>query len=442
MRSKHSLASLFVAAGLALSGCNLGSNVDDVAPSDPAKVGDLPPIEVAEGDWPWWMADRREFKFDGPLPPLRWGPDENIVWKAAVPGRGHSTPAVWGERIFLTTADEKEETQSLLCFAREDGSLLWQKRLHDGPLLGKHTENTHASPTPACDGERVFTAFPTGGGVQLSAVSVDGEILWQKEVGKLDSRHGYGSSPILYKSLVIVLGDSSAGGFLAAYHRKSGELVWQRGRDNSDSYSTPNALDVAGKTQLVVAGQDQVISYDPASGKTIWTCDGPTDTIANTPVANRTHVFVSGGYPGRHVMCIRADGEGDVTDTHLEWKIDLEGYVPTPLVVGDRVFVVQGRRGLVSCLDAKTGESLWQERLKDSLRASPVLVDGHIFALNRSGRTFIFKAADSFELVARNDLGDGTYATPLILDGKIYYRGEDTLYCIGQPQPGEQVSLR
>ncbi len=389
-------------------------------------------IDVATDDWPVWRGISGDNKATGPLPPVQWSSTKNVLWRADVPGSGHATPIVCGNQVFVATSDTSQETMSLLCFERATGEPLWARELHHGGFMHTHQKNSHASPTPACDGQRVFTVFIVQNALRVSAVDLDGKIVWQTEAGPFNSQHGYGSSPVLFESLVIVSGDNRGPGFLAALHRETGEIVWRVQRGNSPSYSTPIIAHVAGKHQLLLSGQNHVTSYDPATGDVLWETDGPAATMANTMAWNEEFVFASGGYPQNGVVAIRADS-GDIV-----WQNTERGYVPSPLALGDRLLVVQDT-GIAHCLDAKTGKSLWKQRLGGNFSASPTLAGEYVYVPDEAGKTIVFKVNPKFEKVAENDLGDGGFASPVICGGQLFLRTSRYLYCIAEP-PGEAAS--
>jgi outer membrane protein assembly factor BamB len=409
----------------AAAGCG-GRPVESIAAGDAAAVESLPAVEIAAEDWPWWRGPTRNNHAQGPLPPTTWSETENVLWKAEVPGRGHASPCIWGNAIYIATADEGQETQSLLAYARESGDLCWTREIHRGGFMHAHSKNSQASPTPACDGERIFTAFLSGGGLWVTAVDLAGEILWQTHAGPYSSQHGYGSSPVIYKSLVIVSGDNLGQGYVTAIHRKTGEIAWRTPRENGPSYGTPVLARTGGREQLLISGQSKVVSYDPATGEENWTSPGPAEVTANTVAWNDELVFAGGGYPETAVMAIDGAGSGKVV-----WQKDFKAYVPSPLAVGDRLFVVQDN-GVARCLNAKTGEEVWTKRLGGDFTASPLLADDVIFVPDEDGLMHVFKAADRFEEIARNNLGDGGFASPAICGGRMYLRTSHHLYCIGE----------
>src|SRR5262245_37182 len=250
--------------------------------------------DVAPADWPWWRGPTLNGKSRDRTAPTRWSTTDSIVWKTPVSGRGHSSPILWGDRLFLTTADEVKQTQRVLAFDRTTGRAVWDTVAHTGGFEKKHEKNSHASATPACDGERVFSVFVNSGALHVTATDLDGKIVWQKIAGPYESQHGTGSSPVLYKKTVIVLADSLKGSFLAALDRASGEVVWKIDRPvtgRNGSYASPIVATVAGKTQLIVQGTRVTSSYDPDTGKVLWTCDGPAEVTGCTPAWDDKHVF-------------------------------------------------------------------------------------------------------------------------------------------------------
>ncbi len=393
-------------------------------------------IGVADADWPWWRGPNRDNIAVGTPPPSTWiyEKDEtnNVVWRAEVAGFGHGSPIISGDRVFLPTADDQAQTQSLLCFDRASGNLLWNTEIHRGGFTHKNIKNSHASSSAACDGERVYVPFVTRGGLWLTATGLDGDILWQKLVMAFDSEHGYASSPAIYNSLVIVAGDNLGPSFLTALDGASGDIVWQVPRGQGGSYGTPILASLAGRTQLVLSGQNSVTSYDPKNGIELWSCRGPADSTIGTIASAQDFVFATAGAQPMFAgtMCIRADGSGDVSETHVVWTSNAKANVPSPLVVNNRLVVVQDN-GFVTCLSRENGEKLWKERLGGKFSASPVLAGDFVYLPNESGKMFVFKAGDDFELVAENDLGDGGFASPVICGGRLYLRTEHFLYCIG-----------
>jgi outer membrane protein assembly factor BamB len=400
--------------------------VETVKPANTKIATELPAVTIAADDWPWWRGPTRNNHAVGPLPPVRWSQTENILWKAKIPGRGHATPSVSSNRVYVATADEDAETQSLLCYDRENGKLHWTCEVHKQGFMHAHSKNSQASATPACDGERIFVAFISHGHLWVTAIDLAGKIVWQTQAGTFNSQHGYGSSPLINQSLVIVAGDNQGAGFITALHRKTGEIVWRTPRDNDPSYGTPIIASTGGREQLLLSGQNSVQSYDPLTGERLWMTSGPADVTANTVAWNENAIFASGGYPQNGVLAIRAKDGGEIL-----WQQSYKVYVTSPLVVGDRLFIVQDN-GVARCLDAESGNEVWTQRLGGDFSASPVLCGDVIFVPSESGAMHLFKASDEYEKVAENQLGDRGFASPVICGGRIYLRSGDTLYCIGQ----------
>ncbi len=422
---------MIVVAGCCGEPLRRSAKVEELRTPRAASVAASPDIEAAENDWPWWRGPTFNNHARGAAPPTRWSPDENIAWQVAVPGRGHASPIVVGERVFVATADDAAQTQSLLALARDDGALLWNKQIHAGRFPTSHEKGSHASCTPASDGERVFTVFAVDDGIWLSAVDLQGELLWQRKIGGFLSRHGYGASPVLYKSLVIAAADGVGQGYIVALDRRSGEVVWSTLRLREASFATPIVAHVAGRDQLLLSGQDRIVSYNPATGETLWWCAGSASSTANTCVWNDEHVFVSGGWDQTGVLCIRADGAGDVTATHIVWSDRSKMYVPSAAIVGDTLLTMRDE-GIAVGFDIATGQRRWAKRLPGGMgvSASPTIFGELAYLPNEDGTTFVFRVGEKFKLIAANELGNGGFASVVIADGRIYLRSLDTLYCI------------
>lgn len=393
------------------------------------------------GDWPAWRGPNANGVADSAQsPPLVWSDSENVMWKTPVPGRGHSTPIVMGSHIFLTSADKSEEVQSVLCFDRESGKQLWKTEVHRGGFPEKlHKKNTSATPTPACDGERVFATFNNGGGIFLTALDLKGKQLWQVRTGDFRSRYpyGYGASPTLFKSLVIVVSEFEKNGFLAAFDRESGKEVWRTPRADVSSYSSPIVGKVDGRDLLLISGNKQVAGYDPQTGKPLWSVPGATQVTAGTVVWENDLVFASGGFPDKETAAIKVS-EGGTAAAPL-WKNGERCYEQSMLVHDGHLYAVNDN-GIAICWRVHDGEEQWEHRLSGPISASPTLANGHLYASVERGITYVFKADPrKFELVAENTLGNEAFATPVICDGRIYLRvaensggnRQEWLYCIG-----------
>jgi outer membrane protein assembly factor BamB len=299
---------------------------------------------AAPGDWPWWRGPAHDGTSRDSQVVTRWGPTTNVVWKTPVPGRGHSSPIVCGDRVFLTTADEAGRRQLVLAFDRKTGKPLWTTQAHGDGFPRINPKNSHASATPACDGRRVYSAFVNHDALYVTATDLDGKILWQTKAGAFSSEHGYGSSPVLYKSLVIVNGDSLEGCFIAALEADTGRVAWRTPRRTTGehgSYATPVVATLAGRPQLILTGMHEVSSYDPDTGKRLWWCAGPAEVTACTAACSDRLVFATGGYPEKALLAVRADGTGDVSRSRVVWRTNKGvAYVPSPLYHDGRLYVV------------------------------------------------------------------------------------------------------
>lgn len=422
-----------------LVGCERLGPVQEISVRSSGLVEELPRAEPAAGDWPWWRgAGRNGVSLDTNVP-ITWSSTENIVWRAHVPGRGHGSPCVWGEQIFLATADESNQVQLVLCYDRTSGERLWRTPVHRAGFERKHRKNSYASSTPACDGERVYVPFLNRRAIYVTATDLEGNIVWQTEAGPFKSQHGYGASPVLYKSFVIVSGENYGQGFLAALHRETGEIMWRIKRPNVATFSSPIVAQVAGRAQLLLCGAEAVSSYNPDTGQRLWYCEGTTEVTAGTMTFGKDVVYASGGYPDKELLCIRADGSGHVTETHIVWRTNRGvAYVPSPLVHEGYLYVVNDG-GIASCFEAESGRVVWRQRLRGNFSASPTFAAGYLFVPNETGTTFVFKAGPQFELVAENSLGDGGFASPAISREQILVRTNHYLYLIGSSSAAETV---
>lgn len=402
-----------------------------------AEGADVSPIHVAATDWPWWRGPNRNgVALGDQKPPVHWTDQQNVLWRALVAGRGHGSPTIVGEQVLLATADEEREIQSVLCYDRNTGKLLWKTDVHHGGIERKgNLKASQASSTVACDGERVFINFLNESAIYTTALARNGKRLWQTKIADYVVHQGYGSSPALYQSLVIVSADNKGGsGAVAALDRGTGTIVWRHGRPKTPNYASPIILPVAGRDQLLLVGCNLVSSYDPLSGRRLWEIDGATTECVTSTVSDGKRIFTSGGYPKNHVSAVRADGSGEVV-----WEDTTRIYVPSMLVRDEFLYAVSDA-GIAVCWAAATGKQAWKARVGGTFSSSPVMVGEHIYATDESGKTVIFKASpESFELVAQNQLGDEVFATPAICGDRIYMRvaenldgrRQEMLYCLG-----------
>lgn len=386
------------------------------------------------GDWPAWRGPTRDgIAAPGQTPPVRWSETENIAWKTPLPGRGHSSPTVVGDRIYLATADVAKQTQRVLCLDRRDGKILWDVVVHEGNLdKGGHGNTSQASSTVAWDGQRLYINFLNNKAVHTTALTTEGKVLWQRTVGDFVTHQGFASSPVVHEGVVLVTADHKGGGTLAGLNRESGEVLWKQSRPKIPNYVSPSVLKVAGKTQLVVAGCNLFSSFDPITGTKLWEIAGSTEECVVTAVTDGQRVFAGGGYPKNHTMAVLGDGSGKVV-----WQNTARVYVPSMIVDDGYLYAVMDA-GLAVCWKSDTGEEKWKERLGGDFYASPVRVGKRIYATNVGGVTSVFDATpEGFKLISQNTLGNEAFASPAICDNRIYLRAatkgegrQEFLYCI------------
>ena len=388
-------------------------------------------------NWPAWRGPRGDGTSRETNVPVRWGPDENVAWKVPIPGKGHSSPVVWGEKIFLTTCLEKGRQRVLLAVDRASGKVLWRRVvLTTGRLERKHRLNSHASSTPATDGRRVWVTFLDYPTIHVACYDADGKELWRRSPGKFYSMHGFCSSLLPYGDTIILNADQDAKGddraYIVAFDKATGRQRWRIDRPNRvRSYCPPVVFEAAGKWQMVLSGSKCVASYDPRDGRQHWIIDGPTDQFVASMVYADGVFLMTGGFPTLHILGIRPGGRGNVTYTHVLWHVRKHAsYVPSPIAAGACFFVVSDR-GRASCLAAKTGKYLWQKQLGRHHSASPVSAGGNLYFPDDGGTTFVIRAGPKFELIAKNTLPDGYRASPAVSGGQIFLRGLKHLYCIG-----------
>jgi outer membrane protein assembly factor BamB len=371
--------------------------------------------------------------------PVAISPKENVLWQVAIPGKGHSSPIVWGDKLFLQTAPS-EEKRSLLCLSVKDGSKIWEAEV-PGVKAHIHKLNSLASATPATDGESVFAAFWDGTDVTLYAYDMKGQKRWHKKLGQFTSQHGAGASPVLYKDKVFYAFDMDGAATMFAFNKKTGDIVWKEPRDAFRAcYSIPMILERPGKEpELLVTSTTAITSYDPETGSRNWnwkwtfTSKMPLRTIASSIETDGMLIASSGDGGGdRQAVGIKLPTVSGAAPTQV-WdnKKDLP-YVPCVLSKDGNLYFVNDA-GFAGCIEAKTGNRLWFERLPDAkFFASPVMIDGKMYACSESGDVFVINCSPKFELLARNRLDELIRATPAVADDRLFIRTGSKLYCFGQ----------
>ncbi|HUT91116.1 MAG TPA: PQQ-binding-like beta-propeller repeat protein [Thermoguttaceae bacterium] len=406
-------------------------------------------------DWPGWRGPRGDGTSLETNVPLGWdGPTgENVLWKVEVPGAGHASPIVWGDHVFLVSCLEESEERILVSFDGRSGARQWQRTVLRAPLETRNRLNSFASSTPATDGELVYVTFlevdgstvearnvskprpVTLGRMVVAAYDFQGDRRWIVRPGEFASAHGYCSSPVLYDDLVIINGDHDGDSYVVALRKATGEMVWKRPREHKTrSYVPPIIREIDGRTQMVFSGSRCIVSLDPRDGSRHWKIDGPTEQFVASMVYDGKRFYMTAGFPTYHVMGIRPDGEGNVTETHVAWHVtNARCYVPSPVVL-DGYLLVADDRGTANCFRADTGERLWQERLGKHYSTSLVTAKGLAFFLADDGVMKIVRPGPKLEVVAENELGEDCRASPAISGGRIFLRGEGNLYCIGSTE--------
>lgn len=391
-------------------------------------------ISAKTQNWPCWRGPNGDGTSTETNLPVKWDSETNVIWKTEVPGSGYSSPVIWENKLFLTSALTDIHERILLCYDKNKGKLLWKTTVLDAPLENKHNDNSYASGTPATDGKYVYVSFLDGEFAFVAAYDFEGNKIWEQRPGKFYSPHGYSCSPVIYNDRLIIngnsLGDDS---FLAALNKNDGSVAWKVHQDNpAHSFSTPVFREMAGKMQMIFGGNKQVTSYNPDDGSRYWWVDGPSEDFCSTPVYSPKHdlVLFSSAWPQRILLAIKPDGNGNVTDSKVVWQTK-EGafYVPSPVCTGDYLFSTM-TSGNVHCIDVATGKTLWKESLGKQY-PSPVLAGGLVYMPNDEGVITVIKPGPVFEAVSRNPIGEKMNASPAISNGRIYLRGEKHLFCIG-----------
>ena len=428
-------------------------------------------IPLAAQNWP---------SFRGPLAsgiaekqnlPDQWDAEKNvnIRWKTPIPGFGHASAVVWGDKVFIATAvsgdpntplklglygagepvnDSSVHTWRVFCLDRKTGRVLWERTAHQGvPKIKRHPKSTHASSTPATDGRHVVFFFGSEG---LYCYDFDGKLLWKQDLGVLDAgafnlpdfQWATASSPVIYKNLVIAQCDIQKDSFIAAYDVKDGRRVWLTPREKAmPSWGTPSVFEVGGRAVLVTNGHEYMRGYDPMTGRELWRLKNDSFITNPTPVFAHGLFFIASGYrPSKPIFAIRASASGDISlngsesNDHVAWSKKVNGpYIPTPLVYGDYLYAC-AINGVLTCFNARTGEQIYQQRIGSggAYSASPVAADGRIYLPSEDGEIYVIKAGPVYEQVGLNRMGETLMATPAISGGMMIVRGRNHVFGIGR----------
>lgn len=384
-------------------------------------------------DWPSWRgADGSGHSKENGLP-TKWSA-KSIVWRTALPGIGQSSPVIWGDRIFLTSALENGKKRVVLCVDRTKGNIVWQNEAWAGSPEKSHGMNGWASSTCATDGERVVAYFGKGG---LHCYSMDGKKLWSRDLGEFPGPWGTSACPLLVGDLVIQNGDSTGKSFLIAVNKQTGKDVWKTPRPDlpKGGWSSPVLVDAGKRKEIVVNGEDFVIGYDPASGKELWKCKTFAGRGEPTVAPGKGLVYVINGLAG-DIYAVKLGGAGDVTKSNIAWHTPRKGKrdQPSPIVVGNYLLAAD-MDGVTTCYHSGTGKIQWKERLRGAFTASPIAAGGLVYFMSEAGETSVIEPGPTFKLVAENSLGASgemfrACLTPC--NGQIFARSQTQLYCIGK----------
>jgi outer membrane protein assembly factor BamB len=369
--------------------------------------------------------------------PVSWT-EKDLNWRVGLPGVGHSSPVLWGDRIFVTSADEETGKRMLLCLRAGDGERLWSREF-SGTRSGKHADNSFASATPAVDDRRVYTCWADSREFLVVAVDHDGKEAWRADLGPFKAGHGFGASPILHDDLLIVPGDQDGDSALFGLDTDSGKVRWKVPRRSKATYTTPCVYRPEGRpAELIFTSYEHgITSLDPKTGRKNWEVDvfakGHIETGIGSPVAAGDLVLGTCGWLGvrQELVAVRP---GDGPDHKPKQVYCIDRGVPlctTPLVSGNLVFLWSDN-GLVTCADVATGEMYWRERVPGSYYASPVWVDGHLYGVSRDGEVVVLAGTKQFTLLARNPLGEGSHSTPAVAGGRMYLRTFTHLVSVGR----------
>ena len=343
-----------------------------------------------------------------------------MLWKTNIPGRGHSSPVVVGDLIVLTSADEGNQTQAVVAFDRKTGQLKWLTPISRGGFPKVHLKNTHASPTIASANGRFYATFCHHGKIEAAAVDVSGQVVWKKIVGPFrpqSHEYGFGASPTIHGSTLIVTGACDTGGWMKALDLETGKIGWQQKRPKVLNWASPIVAEVGGREQLLISGADMIAAYNPDSGIPAWKANCLTMATCGTCVWSESMIFASGGFPAAQTAAVAADGSGRVL-----WTNRVKCYEQSMLIHGGYLYALADN-GVAYCWNAKTGAEQWKRRLSGPVSASPLLVGENIYVANEKGTMYVFKASPAeFRSVARNKLGNESFATPAVADNVLYLR--------------------
>ena len=443
--------------------------------------------QVEAENWTHWRGPTGNGVAENATPPTEWSDTKNVKWKVEIPGKGSGSPIIWENKVFVVSAisepaaakvsaapaqqrareerprgdgaqgGQRQRRQrggggrggrgggapptmtqfNLYCFDRETGKTLWEKTAAQVvPHQAVHGTNNYASASPCTDGQHVYAFFGSRG---LFCYTMDGELKWEKQFGKMETRNGFGegASPTLAGDKIIVPWDHEGQSAIYALDKLTGDIVWETARDEPTEWSTPLIVDYDGKQQVIINGQNKARAYDLETGKEVWQCGGQTERPCASAVTIDDMVVIGSGHRGSFLGAFKLGGEGDIEGTeNVVWSINQDTPdIASPILSEDRLYFYKQKTGILSCLDVATGEPHYSAtRIKGikSTYASPVVAGGYVFLTGRSGTTVVIKDADDLEVVATNSVGEGVDATPAPVGDELFIRGEKHLFCIAK----------
>lgn len=432
-------------------------------------------VGTESSSWPTWRGTTGTGVAPDAKPPLTWSEQQNIKWKVRIPGEGYSTPIIWKDRIFLLSAiPTNDETSAappaprdgppgpgakgkkgggggfggtpaptkpyefvVIALDRANGKVVWQKTAHTLiPHEGRHPTNSYASASPVTDGEHLYVGFGSRG---FYCYDLQGNLKWEKDLGDMQTRMGFGegSSPALAGRLLIINWDHEGKSFVVALDKATGAEVWRTSRDEISSWSTPLVVEHAGRKQVIIPASKRTRSYDTETGELLWEAAGLTGNVIPMPVVGHGMVYVMSGFRGFSIQAIKLSSRGDVSETdHIAWSVRKSApYVSSPVLSGERLYMSKSTDAYLSCLNALTGEVIYQDQALPGVRsiyASPLAANGYLYIVGREGTVMVVKDAPQFEAVATNKLDDGIDASPVMIGKELFLRGHEHLYCISE----------
>ncbi len=402
----------------------------------------IEPLVALGSDWPQFRGPDGQGHSSSKNVPVTWSETENVTWKVPLPGSGWSSPSVKGEQIWLTTATDEGHSLRAIALARASGEILHNVEVFQLENPGSiHPNNSHASPTPVVEDDRVYVHFGAHG---TACLATDGRVIWKTHELKYSHAHGPGGSPVVWKDLLIINCDGTDVQYVVALDKRTGEVRWKRDRAHVSearrtgklevpmAYCSPILIDVGGQTQLVSLGSDAIVAHNPESGDELWWFTFSGYSNVSRPVYSDGMIFFASGFGTPILHAIKANGRGDVTDTHKVWSTSKAGVIPldvSPLVVGSELYTISDS-GIAVSYDAASGKQHWQKRLTGKFWASPVDADGRIYCLDEGATTTVLAPGTVFETLATNKLDGHAQASPAIVDGVIFLRTDTHLYRI------------